>query len=220
MVLGKEDSPVMLTKMKCILLSIVIFCALSPATSLAQSKASPSDKFRQLEEILPTPNEQRAASGAPGHSYWQQRADYTINVELDDANQRITGSETVTYYNNSPDALDYLWLQLDQNIFNKASEANSTRAAPTFTVPTPEPSATPGDPQISFSTIDRIIAGSIFEGGQHITSVRDAKGNPLRFTVVGTMMRVDLPAPLAPGQNTAFSVDWNYQINDAKRLDG
>src|SRR5687768_3803750 len=95
----------------------VLIGLLSPTIVHAQSKTKPSDKFRQLEELLPTPNEQRTASGAPGHKYWQQRADYTINVELDDAKQRLTGSETITYYNNSPDSLPYLWLQLDQNIW-------------------------------------------------------------------------------------------------------
>src|SRR5215212_2770102 len=186
----------------------------------AQSKSEPSDKFRQLEEELPTPNEYRAASGAPGHRYWQQRADYTIEAELDDATQRITAKETVTYYNNSPDALSYLWLQLDQNIFARASEANVTRAAPTFT-PTPEP----GDEyteshRVPYATLDRLLSQETFEGGQRVTAVRDAKGNPLRFTVVHTMMRIDLPQPLAPGQNTTFSVDWNYLINDAKTLGG
>jgi Peptidase family M1 domain len=185
----------------------------------AQSKSRPSDKFRQLEEILPTPNEYRTASGAPGHRYWQQRADYSIDVELDDAQQRLNGRENVTYYNNSPDTLDYLWLQLDQNIFDKASEANSTRAAPTFTLPGGDATAQ-GEPQISFSTIDRILAASVFEGGHHITAVRDAKGNPLRYTIVRTMMRIDLPQPLAPGQNTVFNVEWNYLINDARRVGG
>jgi hypothetical protein len=112
-----------------------------------------------------------------------------------------------------------LWLQLDQNIFDKASEANSTRTAPTFTLPSGDATAQ-AEPQISFSTIDRILAASVFEGGHKITSVRDAKGNPLRYTVVRTMMRVDLPQPLAPGQTTTFSVDWNYKINDARRIGG
>jgi hypothetical protein len=186
----------------------------------AQSKSQPSDKFRQLEEELPTPNDYRAASGAPGHRYWQQRADYQIDAELDDAARRITARETVTYYNNSPDTLSYLWLQLDQNVFARESEANVTAAAPTFT-PTPEP----GDEyttshRIPYATLDRLLAQQASEGGQRITAVKDARGNPLRFTVVKTMMRIDLPAPLAPGQNTTFSVEWNYLINDAKVLGG
>src|SRR5215212_1766838 len=197
-------------------LCLVFLCApVSP-----QSKSEPSDKFRQLEEILPTPNEYRTASGAPGHKYWQQRADYSIDVELDDAGQNLMGRETVTYYNNSPDALSYLWLQLDQNIFDKASEANTSRAAPTFTLPGGEGAAGQGEPEISFQTIDRILAASVFEGGHRITAVRDAKGNALTYVVVRTMMRVDLPQPLQPGQNTSFAIDWNYKINDARRIGG
>jgi hypothetical protein len=105
---------------------ILLFSTLA----LAQSRAKPSDKFRQLEEDLPTPNEQRTASGAPGRGYWQNRADYVIDVELDDANQRIIGRETVTYKNASPDTLTYLWLQLDNNIFAKDSLAEKTKTAP------------------------------------------------------------------------------------------
>jgi Peptidase family M1 domain len=185
-------------------------CAL--ALSLApravpQSKSNPVDKFRQLEEILPTPNEQRAASGAPGRAYWQQRADYQIKVELDDARQRITGSETITYYNQSPDALAYLWLQLDQNIFARDSDAALTAVAPSFE-------------NVPFRTIENLLARRDFEGGNRVTAVRDAAGAPLRHAVVKTMMRVDLPRPLAPGQSTTFSVDWNYNISDQRRLGG
>ncbi len=104
-------------------LATAVLASASPV--FAQSKTDPTDKFRQLEEILPTPNEQRTASGAPGRAYWQQRADYDIDVELDDAKQRITGKETVTYYNQSPDTLTYLWLQLDQNLFRKDSDTNA-----------------------------------------------------------------------------------------------
>ncbi len=190
------------------------------APAAAQSKSRPSDKFRQLEEELPTPNDYRAASGAPGHRYWQQRADYSIDAELDDVNRRITARETVTYYNNSPDALSYLWLQLDQNIFARDSEANVADEAPDFT-PTPEPGeAVPESHRIPYATLDRLLGAQEFEGGHRVTAVRDGRGNPLRFTVVKTMMRIDLPAPLAPGQNTTFSVDWNYNINDARRLGG
>jgi hypothetical protein len=78
-------------------------------------------KFEQLDQQLPTPNEYRSASGAPGAKYWQQQADYVIDAELNDQNQGITGSEVITYFNNSPDALTYLWLQLDQNINAKGN---------------------------------------------------------------------------------------------------
>ncbi|MEJ7699859.1 MAG: hypothetical protein WKF71_09485, partial [Pyrinomonadaceae bacterium] len=97
-------------------LATFLLVFLMTASLPAQSKTTPSDKFRQLEELLPTANEQRTASGAPGARYWQQRADYVIDVEIDDVNQRLIGKETVTYKNVSPDTLNYIWLQIDQNI--------------------------------------------------------------------------------------------------------
>jgi hypothetical protein len=181
--------------------------AIAPAIVRSQSKTSLSDKFRQLEEILPTPNEQRAASGAPGRSYWQQRADYQINVELDDVRQRINASETITYYNQSPDPLPYLWLQLDQNIWQQDSDSRLTQTAPNFE-------------RVPINQIENLLYARAFEGGYRITAVRDAKGAPLRHTIVKTMMRVDLPQPLAPGASVAFSVDWNYNINDQRKIGG
>lgn len=180
---------------------------LVPATAFAQSKSNPVDKFAQMEDLLPTPTAYRTASGAPGRNYWQQRADYDIKVEIDEINQRLSASETITYFNNSPDPLRYLWLQLDQNIWAKDSENLSTLTAPNFE-------------RVPFSTIDNLIARREFEGGQRITAVRDAKGAALPYTVVKTMMRIDLPQPLPPGQSTVFSVDWNYNINDARRIGG
>ncbi|MDQ3754839.1 MAG: M1 family metallopeptidase [Acidobacteriota bacterium] len=185
---------------------VLSFMLLVAPAARAQSKTELSDEFRQLEEILPTPNEYRTASGAPGHRYWQQRADYTIDVELDDVNQRLIGKETITYYNQSPDTLNYLWLQLDQNIFDQKSDANLTRTAPE------------GLERVPFTTLDSMLAAATFEGGHKITSVRDARNNPLKYTIVKTMLRIDLPQPLAPGQNVQFAVDWNYNINDARKI--
>src|SRR5437868_14312584 len=135
------------------LLIILMFLTIVPF-ALAQSKSKPSDKFKQLEEILPTPNEYRTASGAPGSKYWQQRADYKIDVELDDAKQRITGSETITYSNNSPDTLTYLWVQLDQNIFAKDSDTYATQTAPAFE-------------RLPYSVIEN-VAKRDFDGGYKI----------------------------------------------------
>ncbi len=183
-------------------LLLIIFC--SPAFS--QSKTDSVDKFKQLEEVLPTPTEYRAASGAPGHRYWQQRADYKIDVELDDLKQRIIGSETITYFNNSPDTLRYLWLQLDQNVFAKSSDTYSTEAAPSLD-------------KIPFDKLESAI-GRNFDGGYRITAVRDNRGAPLAHQIVKTMMRVDLKSPLAPGQSVVFSVDWNYNVSDQRKLGG
>ena len=112
-----------------------IAMAASASTSAQTRLLNPVDKFKQLEEILPTPNDQRTASGAPGRAYWQQRADYVIEVELDEARRRIIGRETITYKNNSPDSLTYLWLQLDQNLFRKDSDTWLTEPAPRLPLP-------------------------------------------------------------------------------------
>jgi hypothetical protein len=199
----------MLTKiMRSVVFAVLLCCLFAPALVSAQSKTSPSDKFKQLEEILPTPNEQRAASGAPGRSYWQQRADYQINVELDDVNQRIIASETITYHNQSPDTLNYLWLQLDQNIWKQDSDSRLTQTAPNTLERMP------------LFQIENLLYARGFDGGYRITAVRDAKGAPLKHTIVKTMMRVDLPQPLASGASTTFSVDWNYNINDQRKIGG
>jgi hypothetical protein len=158
-------------------------------------------KFEQLEQMLPTPNEYRSASGSPGPKYWQQKADYVITAELNDANQTMTGSETITYHNNSPDVLRYLWLQLDQN--NQAKN-NNTKKTATNT--------------LKDSTAAKTVAENLglydFDGGFKIKSVNDASGNPLKYTINYTMMRIDLPQPLNPGQKISFSVAWSYNIND------
>jgi hypothetical protein len=186
--------------------TLLLLCLIVVPSALGQSKSKPMDKFRQLEEILPTPTEYRTGSGAPGHRYWQQRADYKIDVELDDAHQRIIGSETITYYNNSPDTLTYLWLQLDQNLFAKDSDTYATQNAPNLD-------------RIPIFILEN-VAKREFDGGYKITAVKDANGAPLKYTIVKTMMRVDLKTPLAPNQSVAFSVDWNNNINDAKKLGG
>ncbi len=186
--------------------AVVLFVLSFTVSAFAQSKSNPSDKFRQLEENLPTPNEQRTASGAPGARYWQQRADYVIDVELDDVNQRIIGKETVTYKNLSPDTLNYIWLQIDQNIFAADSDSAKTQTAPS----------------LEGATLNALeqLADRKYDGEIMISNVRDAKGNPLRNTIVKTMMRIDLPAPLPPGKNFVFSLDWNYTINDGAFFGG
>ncbi|MBI2687273.1 MAG: M1 family metallopeptidase [Acidobacteria bacterium] len=172
----------------------------------AQNKRSPIDKFRQLEEILPTPNEYRTASGAPGHKYWQQRADYDIDVELDDVNQQIIGRASINYHNNSPDALTYLWLQLDQNIWEPHSDTTLTETAPDWK-------------KFPIGSFRRYM-DDVFQGGYHIGPVKDAAGNELHKHINRTMMRVDLPAPLAPGKSFVFTVNWDYKINNSKRISG
>ena len=184
-------------------LLVTVLVLLSVGFVFGQSKSKPSDKFRQLEEILPSPNEYRTASGAPGNKYWQQRADYVIDVELDDVNQRISGKETVTYKNLSPDTLNYVWLQIDQNIHAKDSDTVKTQTAPSF------------DRGIPLNQLEQQVART-YDGRVNITSVRDAKGNPLKNTLNNTMLRIDLPTPLVSGGTFVFSVDWNYARDDAR----
>jgi len=175
-------------------------------TLAAQNKKSPLDKFRQLEEILPTPNEYRTASGAPGHRYWQQRADYSIDVELDDLNQRIVAKASITYHNNSPDTLTYLWLQLDQNIWEPHSDTYLSETAPDWK-------------KFPIGTFRRYM-DDVFDGGYRIGAVRDAAGRELNRHINRTMMRVDLPVPLESGKRFTFSLDWQYKINNSKRIPG
>ena len=160
--------------------------------------------FEQMGTSLPTPNTYRTASGAPGKEYWQQKADYDIKVELNDENQRITASEKITYYNVSPDALTYLWLQLDQNNFNEKSDARTTRQT-----------AISHERGSSGAALRGLSDKTDKEYGYSIQKVTDKLGNKLKYTINGTMMRVDLPAPLLKGQNFVFNVDWSFNIVDA-----
>lgn len=158
-------------------------------------------KFEQLDQLLPTPNEYRTGSGAPGPRYWQQRADYVINAELNDVNQSITGSETITYSNNSPETLKYLWLQLDQNINAKD---NMTAKSTTNSI----------RDSVDAKTIGGTLGLHDFDGGFKIKSVKDASGKALPYTINLTMMRVDLPVALGPNQKYSFSIEWSFNIND------
>lgn len=189
-------------------LAICIVAFMSPPQSFGQGtikKFDQVDKFRQLEEILPTPTSTRTASGAPGPKYWQQQVDYLIKVELDDEKQHITGSEKVAYRNKSPHTLSYLWVQLDNNIFAPDSDANRTRTA-----------SKSGLDRVSTDSLKSMLAREIFDGSLKITAVKDGDGTDLKHTIVKTMMRIDLPKPLEPGGMTFVSIDWNYKINDSK----
>ncbi len=163
-------------------------------------KSSREDRFRQLEEVLPTPNEQRTASGAPGRAYWQQRADHHIRVAIDEATRRLTGSQRITYHNLSPDRLDYLWVQIDVNIFAPDSEAVLIEQAPDFQGMTP-------------GALRQLVQRRRFDGSAAITRVAMADGPDLPHRIVGTMMRIDLPTPMQPGDVVAFEIDWTYVIN-------
>lgn len=183
--------------------ALLLSCLLVAGATFAQEKGW-QGKFEQLDQMLPTPNETRSGSGAPGPKYWQQQADYVINAELNDENQSITGSETITYTNNSPDPLKYLWIQLDQNI---NEQGNNTQKTSTNLV--------------TNNINTKAIAGNAglydFDGGFKIKFVKDASGKALPYFINQTMMRVDLPKPLTTGQKVSFSIDWSFNINDRVR---
>lgn len=188
------------------LLALPFLGLLSLGVALGDEKG-PKDKFAQLRERLPAPNEQRTASGAPGQGYWQQRADYEIAVTLDEEEKRITGKETIRYHNHSPDALTYLWVQIDPNIFSPESHAVLTQLSPEVE-------------RFSYESLRRHMARPSFDGGAKILAVTDAAGSPLPHTINDTMMRVDLPKPLTTGGQVAFSIEWTYLVNDSKKHGG
>lgn len=160
-----------------------------------------TNKFKQMYDLLSTPNMFRTASGAPGPNYYQQQADYKMDIELDDKTQKLYGEETITYTNKSPDVLEFLWVQLDQNVRAKDSKSHliENSSLPMATTP------------------DRFASGYLkdpFDGGFNIEYVKDVTGKDLPYTINQTMMRVDIPQPLQSGQSFSFKIKWWYQINN------
>ncbi|PRY89771.1 M1 family metallopeptidase [Mongoliibacter ruber] len=159
-----------------------------------------AERFEQLGPMLRSPNVYRTASGAPGHMYWQQKADHEIEVELNDENQSIKGWQKVTYFNNSPDELKYLWIQLDQN--ERAADSNTPKIAESRI-----------NPRMNLRQLESILWHDQ-DLGFKILSVKDLSGNDIPVTIVKTMMRVDLPEALKPGEQTEFTVDWTFNVHD------
>ena len=162
------------------------------------------EKFEQIDGKLPTPNSYRTGAGAPGPAYWQQRADYEIAVVLNDEDQSITGNEIITYYNNSPSTLNFLWIQLDQNIRAKDSDKYkiNERFYPGYSV--------------DAKRLPHLTFDADFDGGFRIISIEDIEGNGLSFYRVKTMMRIDLAEPLKPGSVLKFRIDWKYLIGNRR----
>ena len=167
------------------------------------------NKFEELGTILPSPNEYRTASGAPGSAYWQQRADYDITCSLDEKKQILTGSESITYYNNSPDVLTYIWLQLDENEHSSLNNANY-------------PASTVLAKSYSLYELNKMAENEKIDNGYGdiITKLTDATDKPLNYTINKTMMRIELPTPLKPKQIFAFKVNWHYKIVDRISMGG
>lgn len=195
-------------KFKSLLLSLFLPLGLFAQDVQNNPTSNHGNKFEQLGTMLPTPNMYRTASGAPGHGYWQNRADYEISAFLDEDKRNLKASETVTYYNNSPDDLEYLWLQLDENqqssVKNAAYDGESTL------------------PRQSFSDRLRITELPKKDNGYgvNLEKVTDASGNPLKYTVNKTMMRIDLPKILKKGEKFIFKIDWNYNIPNRMAMGG
>jgi len=191
-------------KTKVLSFLLVLFMGLTQAQETPKSTKSEErnpDKFKQMYDLMATPNMYRTASGAPGPEYYQQQADYKIDVELDDKNQKLYGSETITYTNNAKESLDYLWVQLDQN--EKARNSNS---------PLVENKKT--DPAITAQAFSRKYLEEDFDGGFRIEYVKDAQGKPMNYTINQTMMRIELPKLLKHKEKITFSIKWWYNINN------
>lgn len=170
-----------------------------PGLFLAQSK------FAQLDQLLPTPNEYRNASGGPGHAYYQQKADYKIALSIDDKTQKLTGVETITYTNNSPDYLEFLWLQLDQNIYNQDSESKLIEV----------------EKMEDFKSIGDVKKRLFYyDGGFKIDAITTTSGQKMSYAINKTMLRINLSKPLAPHTSISFTVKWWYNINDRMAVGG
>jgi len=185
-----------------LLVCLLVSSALMAQPPLSNPGSNHGNRFEQLGYLLQSPNEYRTASGAPGPKYWQQRADYNISAELDETKLHLTGSETITYTNNSPDQLTYLWLQLDGNYQEAGADVMFTNRSRM-------------DASMTSNQLKNIEPwrNSKEQGlGIKITKVVDAGGKALPYTINKTMMRIDLPVALKPGQKFIFSIDWNYKI--------
>jgi hypothetical protein len=172
--------------------------------AIAQNQYLNYNKFKQLKEEIATPNVYRTAAGAPGHQYYQNEADYTMNITLNDQQQMITGSETIKYHNNSPDKLEYLWIQLDQN--KRAQNSDSYKIQ------------TGGVNSLNSRSIKNMNPD--FEGGFNITSVTNIDRSALSYTIHQTMMRINLPQPLNSKETFELNIDWWYNINNRLEIGG
>jgi hypothetical protein len=191
---------------KLILLFAVILCSFAAYAQLLNPGSNHGNKFEQLGTVLSDPNSYRSASGAPGPAYWQQRADYNINAELDEKNLKITGSETITYYNNSPDPLSYLWVQLDENQSKSTSDNKLTETSKMTD-------------KMTYKALSAIV-GAENDLGVKIIKVTNGSGVALPYVINNTMMRIDLPAVLKPNEKYTLNISWSYKISDRMTVGG
>ena len=189
----------------------VILLVLSISVSLisnADAQSNHGNKFEQLGTLLPTANTYRNMDGSPGPDYWQQRADYEIECSLDEKNHRLDGTELITYYNQSPSTLHYLWLQLDENEHSSISDKHRIEQSSMHKIMS----------ENSLRYLEPWREGDKF--GCKVTSLKDINGDSLKYTINQTMMRIDLPKPLAPGEKFSFSIDWYYYLVDRIHIVG
>ncbi|SCY71414.1 M1 family metallopeptidase [Flavobacterium caeni] len=183
------------------LAALVAFCSLLGHAQQPKNDRERNDKFRQMYDVMATPNMYRTASGAPGPEYYQQQADYKIDIELDDKNTKLYGTEVITYHNNAKEQLDYLWLQLDQN--RRARNSQS-----------PLIQDQKANESVGVNEFSRTYLQEKFDGGFNIDYIKDANGKPMPYTINQTMMRVELAKPLQHGEKISFSIKWWYNINN------
>ncbi|CAL2063125.1 M1 family metallopeptidase [Tenacibaculum sp. 190524A05c] len=200
--------------MKRTLYSFLLICFVCSFTVNGQNRQRKTqkghtneNKFKQLEDLLPTPNDKHTASGAPGVKYTQQKVDYKMDIVLDDEKQRITGSENIVYHNNSEDALSYLWVQLDQNM--RAADSK-----------TPDIMTSKVPSKISKKRFERFYPETPFDGGFKIMEVTNTDGSKLPYVINRTMMRVDLPKAIPSGGTFSFNIKWWYNINNHRTQGG
>ncbi len=187
-------------------LNICIFLVFIASVGFAQITNQGASKFKQLYQELPTPTTYRNAAGAPGHEYWQQKADYEMQIVIDDKSQKIFGEESITYYNNSPDVLTYLWVQLDQNVRALDSDKYKGSTSKLYK-------------EMTYKQIMTTWHNE-FDGGFKVTTVSNKKGDTLDYTINNTMMRIELEEPLKPNSIVCFNINWNYNINDGGNYGG
>ncbi len=192
-----------------------LLLATASLAAVDQTKGQFQDKFRQLDEVLPTANSYRTAGGEPGHAYWQQEVDYEIDVRLNEKKRRIEATQRISYTNNSPDTLRFLWLQLDQNRFKSDSlaERSAAFADRSRRGPAVRDAAAGKPPQLSMDELRRRQFMEDNELGYELPVIRDEQGD-LDHVVVGTNLRVDLRSPLAPGDSTAFTIEFAFNMVD------
>lgn len=195
----------------------VSLCAPSWAQSPIGTDEDAAAKFRQLDDVLPSPNVYRSASGAPGPMYWQQKVDYVIDAKLDEDKQRITASMDITYTNNSPDTLTYLWLALDQNRFKDGSLARTSETS--SNVGSRRDRAGSGD-SYSFAALERFQGFEDRTYGFEFQDIESSAGKDLDYTINDTMMRIELPDGLSEGETFEFSIDWEHNILDEEVIGG